>query len=374
MAAVSQKEIRSNFIPETDEETDYVFPMSEYTNWYGNITKLRLDPIDGNDLICTIKSITLELAQDLPGLRVNGFKLENKIQMETVDGVDYFPFEPAESLISYYLYTYYEWDQENQALMLYRNQKSYRFEAGKDIALVNGEEKSLGGTVYMKCGIPMLPVEGLAKVLGFPCVKDGQDYVIDTPEKTLFSAASKSASDGNNFLWIFDTVGNFSQKSGFQMWGWSAKNANVGYGIDYLELLPSRLSDGGYQPSLTLKKPTMDCEKQNVLKLRLKWKDVYETQQLAVVFATEDKTNNTTSDQTDNETDNIQIGQGRIECKLSEYKAEAAASEDGFVTISIDLSGVDGYTGTVTEFGLELPQTRETVDIASIWFESNSLK
>lgn len=118
----------------------------------------------------------------------------------------------------------------------------------------------------------------------------------------------------------------------------------------------------------------MDCEKQNVLKLRLKWKDVYETQQLAVVFATEDKTNNTTSDQTDNETDNIQIGQGRIECKLSEYKAEAAASEDGFVTISIDLSGVDGYTGTVTEFGLELPQTRETVDIASIWFESNSLK
>lgn len=362
------------FYSETDEETDYVFPMSEYTNWYGNITKLRLDPIDGNDLICTIKSITLELAQDLPGLRVNGFKLENKIQMETVDGVDYFPFEPAESLISYYLYTYYEWDQENQALMLYRNQKSYRFEAGKDIALVNGEEKSLGGTVYMKCGIPMLPVEGLAKVLGFPCVKDGQDYVIDTPEKTLFSAASKSASDGNNFLWIFDTVGNFSQKSGFQMWGWSAKNANVGYGIDYLELLPSRLSDGGYQPSLTLKKPTMDCEKQNVLKLRLKWKDVYETQQLAVVFATEDKTNNTTSDQTDNETDNIQIGQGRIECKLSEYKAEAAASEDGFVTISIDLSGVDGYTGTVTEFGLELPQTRETVDIASIWFESNSLK
>lgn len=81
------------------------------------------------NLTCTIKSITLELAEDLPGLRVNGFKLENKIQMETVDGVDYFPFEPAESLIPYYLYTYYEWDQENQALTLYRDQKSYRFEA-----------------------------------------------------------------------------------------------------------------------------------------------------------------------------------------------------------------------------------------------------
>ena len=144
--------------------------------------------------------------------------------------------------------------------------------------------------------------------------------------------------------------------------------------MDYLELLPSRLSDGKYQPILTLKKPTMDCEKQNVLKLRLKWKDVYETQQLAVVFVTEDKTNNTTSDQTDNETDTIQAGHGRVEYNLSECKTEAAASEDGFVTISIDLSDVDGYTGTVTEFGLELPQTREAVDIASIWFDNHSLK
>lgn len=92
------------------------------------------------------------------------------------------------------------------------------------------------------------------------------------------------------------------------------------------------------------------------------------------MFATEDKTNNTMSDQIDNETDTIQVGQGRVEYNLSECKAKAAASEDGFVTISIDLPGVDGYTGTVTEFGLELPQTREAVDIASIWFDNHSLK
>lgn len=67
-----------------------------------------------------------------------------------------------------------------------------------------------------------------------------------------------------------------------------------------------------YQPILTLKKPTMDCEKQNVLKIRLKWKEAYENQQFAVVFATEDKTNNTTSDQIDNETDTIQIGQEEL--------------------------------------------------------------
>ena len=54
-------------------------------------------------------------------------------------------------------------------------------------------------------------------------------------------------------------------------------------------------------------------------KLRLKWKDVYETQQLAVVFVTEDKTNNTTSDQTDNETDTIQAGHGRVEYNSVSY-------------------------------------------------------
>ena len=345
------------FYSETDEETEYVFPISEYTNWYGNIAALRLDPVDGKNLTFTLKSITLELVDDLPGLRVNGFKLENKIQMENVDGVDYFPFEPAESLIPYYLYTYYEWDQEKLALTLYRDQKSYRFEAGKDSVLVNGEEEiSLDGTVYMKCGIPMLPVKGLAKVLGFQCMKKGQDYVIDTPEKTLFSAAAAFASDANNFSWIFDTVGNFSQKSGFQMRGWSAENANVGYGMDYLELLPSRLSDGSYQPVLILKNPTMNCETQKVLKLRLKWKDAYEKQQIVIVFSTE------------NGAENSIKSQGRAVCSLAEYKEEAEASADGFVTISIDLSGEKEYTGTITEFNLELPQIKEAADIASIWF------
>lgn len=80
------------------------------------------------------------------------------MQIQTVDGVDYMPFDPTVSLIQEYLYTYYEWNHDAQVLTLTRDGHSYRFAAGSSVAVKDGtEEIPLDGAVFMNSGIPMLP-------------------------------------------------------------------------------------------------------------------------------------------------------------------------------------------------------------------------
>lgn len=234
---------------ESDEEHEYVFELSSVENWNGQITALRLDPLSGANTHFTIRSITLELQDEVPEIIVNGLRLENTMQIQTVDGVDYMPFDPTVSLIQEYLYTYYEWNHDAQVLTLTRDGHSYRFAAGSSVAVKDGtEEIPLDGAVFMNSGIPMLPIESFARVLGFPCIRQEKDYCIDTPEKTLFSRAAQSASGKN--VWVFDTLGYFGQTSAFQLRGWKAERGTVGYGVDYVQLM----TDATGTPCFTLTK------------------------------------------------------------------------------------------------------------------------
>ena len=88
----------------------------------------------------------------------------------------------------------------------------------------------------------------------------------------------------------------------------------------------------------------------------LKWREAYKDQKIEICFVTEDPK------------DSTKKKSGSVECSLADYEAETAASEDGFVTISIDLSQDEGYAGKVTEFHIRMPQTKETEDIKAIWF------
>ena len=241
----------------TDGEQELVFELSSRSTWAGTVTAMRLDPVDANDVTFTIESVTFEYGGDYPAVYINGTKLGNKIQTETQNGVDYVPFEPGVSRINHLLSLYFEWSYEDKTLTLYRNKHSYQFVTGKDYALVDGKTQvALGGTVYQQDNIPMLPIEGLAKVLGLHCVKDGTDYRISTQEASRF----ETEADG---IWTFNRSGDAR--------GWTLAGGTMNFTDDTLVIEGTRTANNTYDPRLSMENLSLDCSKYTKIEVCVKW-------------------------------------------------------------------------------------------------------
>ena len=241
----------------TDGEQEFVFELSSRSTWIGTVTAMRLDPVDANDVTFTIESVTFEYGGDYPAVYINGTKLGNKIQTETQNGVDYVPFEPGVSRINHLLSLYFEWSYETKTLTLYRNKHSYQFVTGKDYALVDGTTQvKLGGTVYQQDNIPMLPIEGLAKVLGLHCVKDGIDYRISTQEASCF----ETEADG---IWTFNRSGDAR--------GWTLAGGTMNFTDDTLVIEGTRTANNTYDPRLSMENLSLDCSKYTKIEVCVKW-------------------------------------------------------------------------------------------------------
>ena len=318
----------------TTEETTFLFDVGLSTAWTGTITGLRLDPLQVNDTSFTIKSITFELAQDYPELYINGIQMKHTIYPETHDNVDYFPFEPGVSLIQYQLYTYYEWDYATSTLTLYRDQNSYTFTAGKDYALINGvKQVPLGGTVYLQDGVPMLPTMGLAKALGLHCAKTGNDYLITTPEASLYT-------DHTEGVWRFNQSG--------ASFGWTASLANQSFGSDCMILESEQKPDGSYDPMLVLNGLKFDCSKYKTLQIRCKWSMSSATSgYMKIYFATQAQPS---------------LDEGKT------MKYQIGQSSDGYQTITFDMSLNPAWAGTLTQLRFDPFDAAGTVEIAEIRF------
>ena len=317
------------------EETELIFTLEGEKEWSGTISTLRLDPLTRNDTTFTIRSITFELREPRPALYVNDTQVSGKLQIETVDGVDYFPFEPGESLIHYYLYVYHEWDYDTATLTLYRDGNSYCFTVGKDYALVDGQEQiPLGGKIYQRNNIPMIPIRGLAKALGMHCVQKDGNYYIDTPEKPLFGT-------GGDGIWTFDTAGNSL--------GWRAANAVVGYGENCLRLTSYQRSDKNYDPQLYLSSGlNLDCSQYRTLEIKCKW-SISEKQAdyFGAFFVT------------DAQSDFSQVRY---------VQQTISAASDGYQIITLQMSDNPYWTGTLTKLRLDPFSAAGVIDIAYIRF------
>ena len=241
----------------TDGEQEFVFELSSRSTWAGTVTAMRLDPVDANDVTFTIESVIFEYAGDYPAVYINGTKLGNKIQTETQNGVDYVPFEPGISCINHLLSLYFEWSYESKTLTLYRNKHSYQFVSGKDYALVDGKTQvKLGGTVYQQDNIPMLPIEGLAKVLGLHCVKDGIDYRISTQEASNFDTEA----DG---IWTFNRSGDAR--------GWTLAAGTMNFTDDTLVIAGTKTANNTYDPRLSMENLNLDCSEYTKIEVCVKW-------------------------------------------------------------------------------------------------------
>ena len=216
-----------------------------------------LKPVDKNDVTFTIESVTLEYGGNYPTVSINGTKLNNQIQTETQNGVDYVPFEPGVSMIHHALSLYFDWSYETKTLTLYRNKHSYQFVVGRDYALVDGKTQvKLGGPVYQRDNIPMLPIEGLAVTLGLHYTKSGKDYRISTQEASYFD----SEADG---IWTFNRSGDTR--------GWTMAGGTMSFTNDALVIEGTKTSQNTYDPRLSRENLNLDCSKYTQIEVCVKW-------------------------------------------------------------------------------------------------------
>ena len=241
----------------TDGEQEFVFALCSRPTWIGKMKSLMLKPVDKNDVTFTIESVTLEYGGNYPTVSINGTKLNNQIQTETQNGVDYVPFEPGVSMIHHALSLYFDWSYETKTLTLYRNKHSYQFVVGRDYALVDGKKQvKLGGTVYQRDNIPMLPIEGLAMTLGLHYTKSGKDYRISTQEASYFD----SEADG---IWTFNRSGDTR--------GWTMGGGTMSFTNDALVIEGTKTSQNTYDPRLSRENLNLDCSKYTQIEVCVKW-------------------------------------------------------------------------------------------------------
>lgn len=241
----------------TDGEQEFVFALCSRPTWIGKMKSLMLKPVDKNDVTFTIESVTLEYGGNYPTVSINGAKLNNQIQTETQNGVDYVPFEPGVSMIHHALSLYFDWSYETKTLTLYRNKHSYQFVVGRDYALVDGKTQvKLGGPVYQRDNIPMLPIEGLAVTLGLHYTKSGKDYRISTQEASYFD----SEADG---IWTFNRSGDTR--------GWTMAGGTMSFTNDALVIEGTKTSQNTYDPRLSRENLNLDCSKYTQIEVCVKW-------------------------------------------------------------------------------------------------------
>lgn len=241
----------------TDGEQEFVFALCSRPTWIGKMKSLMLKPVDKNDVTFTIESVTLEYGGNYPTVSINGTKLNNQIQTETQNGVDYVPFEPGVSMIHHALSLYFDWSYETKTLTLYRNKHSYQFVVGRDYALVDGKKQvKLGGSVYQRDNIPMLPIEGLAMTLGLHYTKSGKDYRISTQEASYFD----SEADG---IWTFNRSGDTR--------GWTMGGGTMSFTNDALVIEGTKTSQNTYDPRLSRENLNLDCSKYTQIEVCVKW-------------------------------------------------------------------------------------------------------
>ena len=106
-----------------------------------------------------MKALTLNDGKIRYKTFVDGKEYNCHFPTKVENGKFYISFEPLRHF-PLFTRTYYEWDVEEQTLMIksYHDKVSY-WTIGKDIAVIDGREVKLSKKVEMYDGLPYLPLE-----------------------------------------------------------------------------------------------------------------------------------------------------------------------------------------------------------------------
>ena len=316
----------------TTDETVFEFRVSGVNGWSGGkIRSLRIDPLQATNVTFTVKSISIvpKKYEARPKLYINGYETQMHILPEKANDVWFVPFEPGKNVLHYLLYTYYDWDYGTKTLNLYRDDKCVTFTVGSATAYVDGVPFALDAAVYQVDNIPMLPLESLAKVLGFTCKKRIGNYYYTTPEKELFKQVEE---EYVNNTWNFNVIGSLA--------GWNGGSMASGFGEGTLILTSNNGDPMIYSPSDL----GIDCSKTPKIEVRCRW-NITGTgnRNFGFYYITE-------ADSSWNEAKHVTV-------------PIAKSSGDSFQTLTLDMSKSAGWTGTLEQLRFDPFDATGTVEV-----------
>ena len=240
-------------------------------------------------------------------------------------------------MIHHALSLYFDWSYETKTLTLYRNKHSYQFVVGRDYALVDGKTQvKLGGPVYQRDNIPMLPIEGLAVTLGLHYTKSGKDYRISTQEASYFD----SEADG---IWTFNRSGD--------MRGWTMAGGTASFTNDALVIEGTKTGQNTYDPRLSRENLNLDCSKYTKIEVCVKW----------------DITGNSNKEKVMKIYYTTTAAPGLSESKTARIPIEKSSNGE-FKTLTFDMANTGSWKGFVTQLRFDPFDDAGTTEVKYIRF------
>jgi len=173
-----------NFVPiattltNPKELVELSMQFTKSTGWNGTVTGLRFDPIFGAGHF-ELESIELMEAVPHLDLSINGKSVFAGLYPEEFNGEIYLPFNPRSGILGL-TKTYHEWDRPNGKLSLWTKEKKAVFTIGSDTADIDGKQVKFNKAVWMKDGLPMLPIHILVDFMELTFERRGSDIYLNT--------------------------------------------------------------------------------------------------------------------------------------------------------------------------------------------------
>ena len=262
-------------VASSGEYANYDFYLSHQDTWEGNLFNLRFDPTTFNNAEFQIKKV--EFLRSNIDVNINGIKMNSGILPDLFNTRLLFPYD-TDTCVQYNLHTHYTWRKDEGLFILEGNGHKAEFNVGSDIYIIDGEERELGYTMYLKDGVPMLDFELLAEDFGYEHQRTENGLFINTPEKKMYDEYLIK----DSAAWEFNGV----DAEGFIPVEATASAVN-----GYLHIDSPGLSSNPDPQILTQRPLDIPYSEYNVLEMRVRYEFQKKTKdKLQIFFATQKST------------------------------------------------------------------------------------
>ena len=211
---------------ETDEVTTYTIDTSGFPQFQGKLNIVRLDPTEHPNAEFMIKSIEF-ISLNGDGVLSKQVTIDDKLfdtslsPYTTKEGVVLFPFDPVGTVVDSRLGVFYNWNRDKSELTLKTKDKTFVFNVGSDIMLVDGKEIKLDSPVEFADSLPAIPIKEFCEYAGYGFeITEEDKIVIVTPRKAQVDAEIAARKPGE---WQFNTI---NDTEGFTSYTLSLNIAN----------------------------------------------------------------------------------------------------------------------------------------------------
>ena len=182
-------------ITKVDTMVDYYIPMSSNSNWTGEISHLRIDPVEASDCEFTIELIELMNycpdESNILGVNINHCDYEYTFfpvatsdgDWEVVGDTSCAKDRPGSRNNGFFalMMLYHKWDRFTGTLTIKtRDEKTIVFTVGSDKIEVDGKQQNLGYTFTLRDGLPVFRIKSLCDLLGYKYTVEANKIMIQS--------------------------------------------------------------------------------------------------------------------------------------------------------------------------------------------------